>query len=510
MCKSWLTRVKQFFLKNRSTSLLVIASLLFLIFLCPLITPLRTNTKLEPRFDWPDSMANYFWIKEYASNNKLSLAEPLNLEANNLIHPRSFNVNSRGELVPGSFLGLILIFGWLAKIFSAAAIIYFTPLLAVSAAWALYLIVKKLFNSEGIAFWSALLLMVTPVWDYYTFESLLPNVPFIALFLWSAWAVLSIKKDRLITWLVAGFLSGLALSIRPSEIIWVGIIYLALLIDQKNIKTIQGWPLFILGGVLAFLPSLYEQKIIYGQALSVGYNQLSSLAGSGWTLRHTIKQLIVPFGFKPGDAFQNFGQYFLSLSWPFISLAVLGYFFLKEKRHLFNKYLLVSALIFIYLIFYYGSWHFDDQLNLSLNNLGASYVRYWLILSILLLPLGGACLDKLSRLKYQISLSCLPWLVLSLLALWSLNLTLIQDPNNILSIRQNIAEYKIQAEPIIKQTEDNAIIVTTRTDKWFFPERRVIHTFNLSQDKKLLLVLDKLKSQAPVYIFDVKQGLKKY
>ncbi|MFA5886685.1 MAG: glycosyltransferase family 39 protein [Patescibacteria group bacterium] len=498
-----------FFQKNKSTSILGIASLLFLFFFFILITPLKTPTNLEPRFDWPDSTANYFWVKEFATHNKLSLSEPLNLEADNLIHPRSFNVNSRGELVPGSFLGLILIFGGLAKLFSVKAIIYFTPVLAVSAAWALYLIIRKLFNSEKVALWSALLLLINPAWDYYTYESLLPNVPFVSIFLWSVWALLSIKKEKLITWFSAGLISGLALSIRPSEIIWVTIIYVALLINQKNIKPNKGWLLLILGGVIALLPSLYEQKIIYGQVLNVGYNQLASLTEPGLQLKSLIKQLIIPFGFSPGAAFQNFGRYFLTLSWPFLSLAIIAYFFLKEKRSLFNKYLLISAVIFIYLIFYYGSWRFDDQLNLSLNNLGASYSRYWLILSVLILPLAGALLNKLGRLKYQISLSCLPWLVFCFLALWSINLTLFKDPNNILSVRQKVATYKIQAAQVINQTEAEAIIITTRTDKWFFPERRVIHSFNPRQDKKLLEVIDKLKSQTPVYIFDVKSGLQK-
>jgi hypothetical protein len=509
MLSTWRSKLSELFRHNQQAGWLAIASLLFLIFFSLLVTPIATNTQLAPRFDWPDSTANYFWIKQYANHNQLTLPEPLNLNTHNLIHPRSFNVNAQGELVPGSFLGLILFFGWLAKIFSTRAIIYFTPFLAVSAAWALYLLVKKIFSSPGAAFWSALLLLLAPVWDYYTFESLLPNVPFLAVFLWSAWSITSIKKDKLLTWLLAGLLCGLTLSLRPSEVVWMTIIYLPLLISQANYKNWKGWLLLIGGIILALAPSLYEQKLIYGQALSVGYNQLAS-ASSSLTLRHLVKQLLLPFGLDPARAWHNFSRYFLALNWPFLVLAILGIFSLPKKPRLINLYLIISSVIFIYLIFYYGSWRFDDQLNLILNNLGASYVRYWLILLVLLLPLAGLFLDRLGRLKYQISLSCLPWLIISLLAIWSLNLTLFQDPNNILSVRQKIADYKLQAEPLINQTEDNAIIVTTRTDKWFFPERRVIHTFNLTADQQLLTILDHLKTQAPVYIFDVKTGLKKY
>src|SRR3989344_8000573 len=111
-----------------------------------LVTPVVTDANLSLRFDWPDEAANYFWIKNYAQTGQFAVFEPLNDLAKNQIHPRSFNVRDDGALVPGSFLGLILFYGSLARIFGTNILLYITPLLGVLGALAFYGIISRIFN----------------------------------------------------------------------------------------------------------------------------------------------------------------------------------------------------------------------------------------------------------------------------------------------------------------------------------------------------------------------------
>ena len=167
---------------NRSIFILIILAVVFTGVYFWLATPVKTSVVISSRFDWPDEMANYFWSEQYATTGQLAIFEPLNLVAQNQIHPRSFNVRSDGSLVPGSFLGLILFYGTLAKFFSVKAIIYFTPVLAIFGVLAFYGIIKRIF-SEKIALISAVLMFFHPAWWYYSVASMLPNIAFVSLLL---------------------------------------------------------------------------------------------------------------------------------------------------------------------------------------------------------------------------------------------------------------------------------------------------------------------------------------
>ncbi|MFA6254777.1 MAG: hypothetical protein WC675_01935 [Patescibacteria group bacterium] len=72
---------------TKPTFILIVIAIIFGGVYLYLATPLTINTNLDPRFDWPDETANYFWVKEYAQTGQLFLAEPLNTVAKNQITP---------------------------------------------------------------------------------------------------------------------------------------------------------------------------------------------------------------------------------------------------------------------------------------------------------------------------------------------------------------------------------------------------------------------------------------
>ncbi len=125
------------------------------------------------KFTWPDETANYFFINNYIEHSNFSAPEPINEIAGNIIKPRSFNIY-QGNLVPGSFLGMPLIYGLIGKITGINLIKYLTPLLAVLAGLFFYKILLKVFTPK-IAFFSSILFYINPAWWYYASFSMLPN-----------------------------------------------------------------------------------------------------------------------------------------------------------------------------------------------------------------------------------------------------------------------------------------------------------------------------------------------
>lgn len=486
-------------------SALVLISAVFGVFYLILVTPVGSSQPISPRFDWPDETANYFWAKNFAEHSSLEISEPLNLPAQNQIHPRSFNVRADGALVPGSFLGLILFYGILAKVFSAQVLIYFTPILAILAVLAFYKIIEQIFN-EKVAFISALLMLMHPAWWYYSVTSMLPNVVFVSLIIISIFALIRENKIRNISLVFSALLLGLAISIRPSEAIWVAMTYLAIILYIKDKLSI---PKILLLGLIALvpvIPSLVFQQQLYGSALDTGYTQLHEVTQEACTSCSVVKSLTQPFGFHPSLVAKNFWLHFISRLWWLSLLALLGLvgFFSSPKMqsNLRFGYVIFSLAIFGWLGIYYGSWEFTDQLTVNLNTLGISYVRYFLPLYLLSLPfiaLGLIFLSNFFKVRWR---NMAVGFLLAAVFYFNAQLVLVGKPDSILPVKQRIAEYKKTALAVNELTEANSVIVTVRKDKVFFPERKVIHTFEaLSINDKLQTGVGNLVELVPVYYY---------
>ena len=484
-----------------------------------LSTPLPTQSGIGPRFDWPDEMANYYFAQRYAQTGNLASPEPLNVLADNQIHPRSFNVLN-GYIIPGSFLGLPIFYGLLAKVFGVGSLPYITPLLGVLGAAAFYGILRRIF-SDQIARLSAILLLLHPAWWYYSVTPMLPNVAFISFLLFGLYFLLSpLPKQqptqgvqlsrkphrRSLGWVVgAGVCIGIAIAIRPAELIWVvGVVIAAMMLARSELSfsRLALFGICILG---AIFPTIYQQQLLYGSWIATGYDQLQA-AETACTTCRLAGSLFAPFGVHPYLVGVNFWTHFLSRFWLWTLLGVLGFSaFLTRRTKPANRqygYLIVGLLVTMFLAIYYGSWEFDDKLTVALNTLGVSYVRYWLPLYALSLPFVAMGLYWLSGLlRRRAANVLLTMLVIGLLAS-SARLTLWEKPDSILPVRSRIAEYKNIARQVNDRTEAEAVIITVRKDKVFFPDRRVVHSFDaLSLRDDLQDVAYNLLSAVPVYYY---------
>ncbi|MFH0856295.1 MAG: glycosyltransferase family 39 protein, partial [bacterium] len=245
-----------------------------------------------------DEAANYYFTKLFAEEGVLSRYEGLNGGIAPVVHPRSINVNPENYLVPGSFLGIILIYGFIAKILGSGVIIYLTAFFAALSALFFYGIIKKVF-SRDIAFVSAVLMLSHPIFYYYSTRGMFHNVLFISLLIIGIYFLIyntesdaineksKVESQKLkvkdlffysynsyIKFILAGFFIGLALITRTSEAPWIMAMLLILWVFY--FKRVSLFKVFLLTSVIFTLglSVLCYNQILYGNPLITGYANL--------------------------------------------------------------------------------------------------------------------------------------------------------------------------------------------------------------------------------------------
>lgn len=504
------------------------------------------------KFASPDATANYFWINWYNTYSKLFYIEPYNLIANDYVAPRSVRSDD-GVVRPVSFLGIILIYAWLAKMFGAGIIIYLTPIFAALSVLLFYQIIKKIFDDK-IAFLSALMLFILAPYWYYTSRGLFHNVLFVDLVLIGVWcAVIASgekrseaqrgnpvslgmfnaqqisKKDGIATAFVsltrnysfaitvlAGVFFGLAIITRTSELVWmVPAIVIIAVYYYKNIH----WDkviIFVCGVVLALLPMFYYNQILYGSYFNFGYSVPTSEAFSNVTVSTTSDSpsaeegddsllAFLPFGFSPKVIVKNFWYYYMAMFWYLFMPACLGgLWFLWNYRYQTKKqqvYFLVFVIASLLLVIFYGSWNIQDNINSESVTIGNSYTRYWLPMYIMSLPLAVMFILKLSeffKAKHLKNIFVGAFIVL-FFVLSAYN-TVWSKENGLVAVQKGIQENKFQVTKILSQIEKNSIIITKYSDKFFWPEHRVM-VGDFSDNKKNQAIYNLAVKNVPVYYY---------
>ncbi|MDO8599617.1 MAG: hypothetical protein Q7S02_05920, partial [bacterium] len=152
----------------------------------------------------------------------------------------------------------------------------------------------------------------------------------------------------------------------------------------------------------------------------------------------------------------------------------------------------------VWLVLYYGSWTIADPLVRETNVLTISYVRYWLPIAIILAFWAAVgfrwVLDRcVARWRPSVAVLMLLGIAFTSFA------QVITDPaEGLLRQREAIAEHRARARAVIAATERDAVIVSHRMDKVFFPERAVVHV-PAEPDADFRKRLAMLLTGAPVY-----------
>lgn len=501
----------------------------------------------------PDETANYIFAKYYSQENKLKIIENYNLHAKDIMRPRSFR-SDNGEMKPVSFLGIILVYGTIGKVFSYRVIPFLTPLFASVGLVFFYLLVRKIFNKEN-ALMSVFLLASFPPYVYYTVRSMFHNVLFVVfLIIGLYWGFRMVEKRdynfkknitlSLLFSALAGLFIGLAVITRTSELMWL--LPMLLIIWIFNIKKIGFAKLIVFCGFvfLSLLPVLHFNTILYGAPLSGGYSEMNSsinsLKDSGLQILKTtangefkkysgiigeIKKTLFYFGIHPRQSLLMFRHYFVEMfDWLFwLSSAGILLFLIKykksKKRHWI--YLLSWLTASFVVVIYYGSWIFHDNPDPNSYTIGNSYTRYWLPVYLGAIPFFVYFVTHITRIissfvvargeknknsffNFYISRKFLSnsfrVIVIISVFFWSSNFLLAGSEEGLIYLYQKSLKTQSEWQSLIKLTENNSVLITRYHDKLVFPERKVIvGDFN---DRNMLIIYADLVDRLPVYYYN--------
>lgn len=466
-------------------------------------TPVKLNS--------PDETANYYFSKLFAQHSEIGYSEPFLKDTKGLIHPRSMTSSPDvTRVVPVGFLGMVLMYGFLGKLFGSSAILFFTPVIAVGTSVFFYFLLTHFF-SKRIAFLSALLLLIHPAYWYYSSRSMFPNVLFVDLiiiglfFLWRAFDIHGIKKSASMFFL-SGICIGAALTVRLSELPWVFLFMVFVWMCTLKRSRFFGTLCFFLGVTAALGVLLYYNQQIYGTMFSSGYAFIGE-GTSAQQVKKAVSLVLFPFGFTPNIFWENFFIYGISMFWWFAlpaSIGIGGLFFqgirTLRKRSIPKEwgYLFATILVGAWLVPFYGSWVVSDTIT-GEATLGNSYVRYWLVLYCFMIPLAAYGLNHVYEYARKGVGTYIAFpLICFVFLFYSFQEVLLQKTDGLKSVVQHIQEYRDISTFTTQATEENAIIFSSRSDKIFFPERRSAQSFPSFAEAD---ILPALIQQAPVYYY---------
>lgn len=484
------------------------------------------------KFLSPDETANYFFARQYAETGNIAVFEPANLIAEEVVHPRSIR-SDHAWLKPVSFLGIILVYGQIAAWLGVGIIPFLTPIFASLGIIFFYAFVRKLFGRQT-AMISAFLLASFPVYFFYTTRSMFHNIIFIVFLLGGAYFSLltlpdknkerkefwtwRLSKQDLITYLfslLTGLMFGAAVAARSSELLWLApVLFVACLFYMRRLGLAR-LTFIIAGLVIAILPVFYWNQILYSSPFFGGYGEMNQsiteiTQASGEFLQSTIQgnfsqyQVVVDklvnnifyFGYQPYQSLRMFFYYGPNMFPLLASLTFLGFLIFLYKIIVQPKkgaylYLLSWLILSLILVFYYGSWQFNDNPDPKRFTIGNSYTRYWLPMYIMALPLVALFISKLANFitgllrnkiysDNQLALRrLLAWGLMLLLTTFvvfqSMLFTVFGSEEGLATLYYNHFIDRNNVRSVLNLTESESIIVTQYHDKQLFPERRVVN-----------------------------------
>jgi len=496
----------------------------------------------------PDENANYVFTELYSQTGKISIFNEVSLYSRDIVHPRSLR-SDYGEMKPVSFLGIILIYGFLSSLIKYYNIIpYLTPLFASFGIVFFYLFVKRIFGRRN-ALISSVILASFPVYIYYSARSMFHNVLFVDLLIISAYffvfALDNITKNtyqdkkNIIVLSLSGLLLGLALITRTSEAIWIlPILFIVFLVYIKKIG-ILNFTFFFSALFLALAPIFYWNTILYGSPINGGYPEMNTsirgiMCSGNELVNKTVqgnfkktKELLVQinniffhFGLDFSRSWRVFTEYFIKMFYFLFWFAVFGFFlFFSRIRKWDSKqwvYVLSYFILSIILVVYYGSWQFNDNPDVNSFTIGNSYTRYWLPVYLGAMPLFSYFLIRFTRgifyfksknkvrffsfkVRPKFLVNSLRVVFICIVSFVSVIFVLFGSEEGLMNTLSKTKEAKSAYQQVLNLTEDDAVVITRYYDKIFFPERKVV--YGALDDINMNKLYAQISKRAPLYYF---------
>lgn len=462
----------------------------------------------------PDETANAFFARNFSQTGLFSVVDPLNGEFADSLHPRSIVVRN-AMLMPVSFLGLPMLYGAIIFIFGDWILLFLTPLIAIFSALA-FRRVLSVFFSQKVSDLSAILFLVHPAVWYYSARGLMHNVLFVSLLIFAAYFFfcrplfnhLKRCENRLgrlrlfqktIDIYFSGFLLGLSLFVRASEIYWIALMIILLAffyIRKKNGNEIVR---FIIGIVIGLLPFFYFNLVTYGNPLTTGYTL--PVLTEGLIAQEQIAQspsFLFPFGIATRAAVRHVSDYGVMLFWWLSVFVLIGIPIVFARKKLYVFLFLILAL---WLGLWYGSWTLFDNPDATQITIANSYVRYWLPIFILSIPFVSEAIVWISskgRTKFARTLFLISLIIF--VAGMNIRIVFFEGQDALTNTADVLRESRETKKNVLALTPPDSVIVVDRGDKLFFPQRHVRYPL---RSETTYALLPKIAVKLPLYYFGI-------
>lgn len=457
-----------------------------------------------PRLNSPDETINWTTALRVADGRGVGVYEPLNKVSENIIRPRAMTVI--GEyIVPVSFLAMPVMYGAIGAVTLPLVIPFLTALVTALVLPAVYGVWRRYFD-ERVALIATVLWAFHPALWYYTSRAMYHNVLFVDLLILAWWVYLVAREQEWKwDWVMALTLTvSMAVAVRLNEAVWILPLLVVVWWTQRRAL---GWRQYVVGFVTAgvfWLGWYWLQQSVYGVGGAVQYTTPVQSA-------HWVRQwlaLLWPFGFDAGTLGTTIQRYFVVLLlplWLMVWLAAVQKWenARENMREMFSPYFLITLAVTVWLVLYYGSWAVVDTVGLSGVTVGNSHVRYWLPVFALWMPYVALGVDSVSgwfRAEHRRMVSVA---VVLLLVSYGFLIAFFDKYEGLVSIASRLQTSRATAAYVANITPEDAIVLGDRSDKVFYPDRRVISPGTLPYQTydEVMLGLPVLLDKVPVYAY---------
>lgn len=468
----------------------------------------------------PDETANYFFtavVREVGSPVVASVSNAT--WETMLLHPRAVAVRDLDDgaaFVPASFMGLPLLYGFLAKIIGLRGTGLFAILFSLLSIPFLFAICKKLW-SVHIAWLASGLLLLHPAWWYFQGRPYYHNGLFTVMAIMATYflvRVFSAERAAQRWWWYAagGALYGAAAAVRTIEMLWmVGVAAVVMVAYRQRVR----WTYAAVGAacaVLFFSPILFLNNDFFGDPLSFGVYASDPVAGdsvqqAATAVASKFHSALFPFGIDLGLTVQKAWTYGFEFYWWLTVPALAGFLFQLARKVRGRDWRAVAALVALglggaYLLIYYGSWLIYDIADTSVDHISSSVVRYWLPLYVAGMPFAALVYHALWRRWREMSAAgamllagCAVFVMLAAVG-WQV---LYEPLDGQLTLQRNLEQFVRMRSTASSALPADAIIVSGKGDKIFFPQWSVLQDAVDPSSAQLLRRM--LAAGAPVYLY---------
>lgn len=477
-------------------------------------------------FNSPDEAANFVFSSQMAEEQSLVLIEEANPVVGGILHPRSILVIGE-RLVPRSFLGLPVLYGLVGALTLPQVMLYLTPVLALLAVLAWRTCIKKVFNDVLLADVAAVLLMIHPAFWYYSGRTMMHNIGFISFLIFAAYfSVLAVKKHEGRWGYFLHGLSGaslaLAIAFRASEILWLAPLVLVSLWWSRKQFSWKRLAAMAIGFAIAAAPFAMLNHNLYGSVATTGYQVTESVpsltapadelvVASEPEVAHAsiideAMSVLFPFGIAEKAVARHAWQYGIALYPWMTAVFAIGFAMVVLNRKKLDHQdawesvasLLVALTLWLGVV--YGSWVFHDNPDPNIYSLGNSYVRYWLPIFLFSTPFGAFAIVKgVETFKSTKIRSVVAAFILIILTALSFQLVFFGD-DGFVPTRKALLTFDQKRSRIVELTEDDAIVIVDRADKFVYPSRRVVSPL---RSEVTYAAMPALLSEAQLYYFGI-------